>query len=605
MKQGEIFHNRYYLTELIGNGGFSQVWKAQDMQSGLELAIKIFIRQDEEGIRLCRREFSKTYQLRHAHILTPMHFDVVENIPYLVMPFITGGTLEQRIGHLDMPDFYRFVDQIGSVLKYIHYSTNPVVHGDIKPDNVLIDANGNYLLTDFGISTELKEKFTQTMNMDQFKSKPSGITPLAFRAPELNEYKDWVTQTVSPKSDIWSAGIVLYNLCKGKLPFNGDGGLGQLIMMRTSKCENVSEFLELDDIPADLRKLIVKCLQLNPLDRPALFEPERERGDSGKFAPAQGFNAPAKSTVTGTVKTTPSKNRRNLILFLFFVLSVIAGLSYWVINQKLQPVEAIVQDSPTEYELPDAHAVENEEALSSEKPISVHEPKSESSQTEKRVTSTKTGFPEEKSSALHEAKSDVNHQITFPGKKEETSILAQSLSKPTVTESDKPENKSSGRITEDNPIHITPAEKISGTEKNPVTDNNVNKENPEIKSPVPSAGFTKVTTNIPIKLALKTTIPLPHNLDIGQKVTFWVIEDVMGQTAVFLKKNAEVEAIVKRVSDDKITIEFPHVYSSGNTRIKTYRSRFDISSVKGQPFLAKATEYKVVIYSNEKLDVKL
>jgi hypothetical protein len=271
----------------------------------------------------------------------------------------------------------------------------------------------------------------------------------------------------------------------------------------------------------------------------------------------------------------------------------------------MQPGEAIAQASPTEYELPDAHEAENEEALSSEKQISVYEPKSESSQTEKILTSPKTGFSDTKSPALHQAKSDVNQQITFPGKKEETSILTQSLSKQPVAESDKTDHKSSGRITEESPDHTVLAEKLNNTEKTTISDNNVNKENVEIKSPVSSVGYTKVTTNIPIKLALKNTIPLPHNLDIGQKVTFWVMEDVMGQTAVFLKKNAEVEAMVKRVSDNKITIEFPHVYSSGNTRIKTYRSRFDISSAKGQPFLAKATEYKVVIYTNEKLEAKL
>lgn len=611
MKQGEIFHNRYFLNELVGNGGFSQVWKSQDMQSGLEVAVKIFTRQDEEGVKLCRKEFSKTYQLRHGNILTPMHFDVVEDIPYLVMPYITGGTLEQRIGNITNEEIYKFIDQIGSVLKYIHHNTNPVIHGDIKPDNILIDSNGNFLLTDFGISTELKEKFTQTMNMEQLQSKPSGITPMAYRAPELNQYKDWETQQVSQKSDIWSAGIVLYNLCTGKLPFNGDGGLGQLIMMRTAKLENVSDFLDMDHIAPDLRNLISQCLQLYSIDRPAFFElPKSEKKKMSHVAETNHFEKSRNFDIPKTTSIAQSKSiNRTLVILLLFLFVSISGFFIWLSNYKsdfeltsdnvqlTEKIDSRIKDSDGNY------------LFEEEDTIVRSDPSFQSSPNKEEI-----GIINNNS----EAKKTMNTvSINSPNKAHKPNYFNE-------------QNRSIDDYKKDEPITIQPIQKndpvkeILWTENrekpNPddtalknsglqsITTENTDKpkkEIPEPKTNKSTPSSTKVASNIPIKLALKNTIPSTHDLLIGNKVSFIVLEDVMGQSAVFLKKNSEVEATVKRVSNDKITIEFPHVYSEGKTKIKTYRSRFDISNKKNQENLAKAQDYQVVIYTNELIEVKL
>ena len=190
MNISEVFHNRYELLQRVGSGGFSEVWKANDMRSGMEVAIKIFRKQDDEGITLCREEYLKAFEMSHSRIMTPFHFDVDNDRPYLVMRFMNGGTLSQKIGKISVPETERLITHLSEALKYLHHKTGAIVHGDIKPDNILIDEDGNYYLTDFGISTRLQEKFTETMMMPSDISLGKGITPMAYRSPENFKYKN-------------------------------------------------------------------------------------------------------------------------------------------------------------------------------------------------------------------------------------------------------------------------------------------------------------------------------------------------------------------------------------------------------------------------------
>ena len=100
-KAGTIFHSRYELLTPLGKGGYSQVWKVLDTVSDVHVAIKIFLKQDDLGIDLCKQEFKKTYDLRHDNVLRPYHFDVCNNRPYLVMPYLAGGSAVKLIGQSD------------------------------------------------------------------------------------------------------------------------------------------------------------------------------------------------------------------------------------------------------------------------------------------------------------------------------------------------------------------------------------------------------------------------------------------------------------------------------------------------------------------------
>ena len=599
----KIFNNRYLLEEILGKGGFSQVWKAQDMQSGLEVAVKIFTRQDDEGVRLCRKEFAKTYNLRHPHILTPMHFDVVDNIPYLVMPYITGGSLDKRISSISAEEILKFVNQIGSALKFIHHCTNPVIHGDIKPDNILIDVNGNFLLTDFGISTALKEQFTKTLNIENAYDQPEGITPLAFRAPELNQYKNWETRSTSIKSDVWSAGVLLYYLCSKQLPFNGDGGLGQLIMMKTNQSEKVSDFIDLSNVPEIFHGLIEECLDLYADKRPVYFELNEKNKKSvvaDKAYPKVPIHQARQKLPKVLAERSKEQQYRKLVILLSLLALGFTLVMVMIMSSHKNPILNIAfEDDPelSEFELSDEEADKYLASVGQMTHNTLLDDIKENKSKEVELN--------------YNAISNSNRNVlTVENVRDQNpSLSINELSK------DKKTNEGTDRrdvnmVVDEIQLIEKPTKAVgsSNTERKEVEaisetfkPNSIVENTPEKKS----MSSTRVAANIPVKLVLKNTIPLENNLKAGDRVVFSVMEDAMGQSAIFLTRGTEINAIVKSAGKGVLKIDFPSINSSGGTTIKTYKSRFDIIAKKGADHLAKAGEYQVVIYTNELKEVKL
>jgi len=264
MIKDTILNGQFKLIEQLGHGGFSEVWKAYDLHKNNFVAIKMLHKQNEEGIELCKQEFKKTYNLRHSNIVPPVYFDVWEKQPYLIIPYIDGGSCANKIGLMTDQELETFINQITQAIQYIHSLNVPLIHGDIKPDNILIDTQGNYYLTDFGISNHFYHKNTATLRNEEFESK-DGITPVAYRSPETFKYKEWKSTEPSIKSDIWSFGVTIYYLYKGFLPFNGEGGWGQLILHYSGQTD-LKEMLEISGNNY-VEKILLSTLCLQPKER--------------------------------------------------------------------------------------------------------------------------------------------------------------------------------------------------------------------------------------------------------------------------------------------------------------------------------------------------
>lgn len=271
--KGAVLLKRYELLEMLGRGGFSQVWKAKDNLSETLVAIKFFIKQDESGVALCRQEFQRTFDLTQDNIVRTIHFDVIEGTPLLIMSFCRNGNLSEKAGLLSEMEIAEIVTQICNALIYIHSKSPVVVHNDIKPDNFLVDAD-RYLLCDFGISQRLQFKLTQTLGYEEgvlHQTIPSGITPVAYRSPELFDTKDRSRSEPSPMSDMWSFGASIYLLATGEPPFQGGGGLTQYVTLKNTT--NISTYDILlqhsTKFSEDFYDVIIKCLALDPLERPS------------------------------------------------------------------------------------------------------------------------------------------------------------------------------------------------------------------------------------------------------------------------------------------------------------------------------------------------
>ena len=141
----QIFATRYKLISKLGAGGYSEVWLAEDTRAAdLQVALKIFAASsglDSDGLKTFSNEYKLVFDLNHSHLLRPNYYDVFEDRPFLVMPYIPKGSCLKLCGKMDEPELAKFLLQIGEALQYLHSQEPPIIHQDIKPDNILIDTD--------------------------------------------------------------------------------------------------------------------------------------------------------------------------------------------------------------------------------------------------------------------------------------------------------------------------------------------------------------------------------------------------------------------------------------------------------------------------------
>ena len=217
LKVGDIIKERYSLIRFLGNGSFGEVWLAHDQLSGRDVALKIYLTLDPAGVEEFQREYANTIDLSSPFLLTPEYFDVYGRRPFLVMKYCENGSSSKLVGNVTEDQLWQFIQDVANGLAVLHNQSDPIVHQDIKPDNILIDSNGRFLITDFGISKRLRA----TMRRQSKRDVSAGAMP--YMAPERFDSNP----RLNTASDIWSLGASIYELVMGELPFSGFGGAMQ------------------------------------------------------------------------------------------------------------------------------------------------------------------------------------------------------------------------------------------------------------------------------------------------------------------------------------------------------------------------------------------
>jgi serine/threonine protein kinase len=261
LTSNNLFAGRYRLKKRLGQGGFSEVWLAYNEQARIDQVLKVYTTLDDHGTEIFRREFARVYNLIQRNLLRATSFDVHEGYPYLVMPYCAKGSVSDLAGNMSEKDLAQVMSDIGAALAFIHDPSRHIIHKDIKPDNILVNDAGEYMLGDFGISSELRRQLIDQLER-QGSSAPSdaGIAPMAYRAPEYFE------QNGGPliASDIWAFGASLYELATGQLPFGELGGTLQ------------STGVPIPDLPSNYTRsfnlIVKKCLSPTPWERPSAKE---------------------------------------------------------------------------------------------------------------------------------------------------------------------------------------------------------------------------------------------------------------------------------------------------------------------------------------------
>lgn len=252
---------KYIVTKTLGRGGMAEVYLARDPVLERYVAIKVIyphLAADPGFEERFRREAKLVAALRHAHIVQLHDFDVAANQPFMVMEYLGGGSLKDRLAALrgrgtTMPlaEIAHILEPIASALDYAH--AHGTIHRDVKPANILFTSTGDPVLSDFGIAKIVGEAA-------QISITGSTIGSPAYMSPEQADNK-----AVDARSDLYSLGVVVYEMASGRVPFHGDSPTAVLMQHITASPPPPRQFNA--NIPEPVQAVILKALAKNPAAR--------------------------------------------------------------------------------------------------------------------------------------------------------------------------------------------------------------------------------------------------------------------------------------------------------------------------------------------------
>ncbi|MBD3106775.1 Stk1 family PASTA domain-containing Ser/Thr kinase [Bacillus sp. AGMB 02131] len=256
MMIGKRINGRYKIAEMIGGGGMANVYLAEDMILEREVAVKILrldFANDEELIRRFNREAQAATSLDHPNIVNIYDVGEEKDIYYIVMEYVKGMTLKQyiqRYHHIPVEKTLHIMEQVTSAIEHAHQ--HGIIHRDIKPQNILIDDNDNVKITDFGIATALSATtITQTNSV---LGSVHYLSPEQARGGMANK-----------KSDVYSLGIVMFELLTGRLPFSGESAVSIALKHLQTTTPSVKRWNP--SVPQSVENIVLKATAKDPFHR--------------------------------------------------------------------------------------------------------------------------------------------------------------------------------------------------------------------------------------------------------------------------------------------------------------------------------------------------
>lgn len=256
MLEGHLLSERYQIKKTIGGGGMANVYLAKDIILNRDVAVKVLRHEyvnDQEFIIRFDREAKAATSLSHPNVVNIFDVGEEDHILYMVMEYVDGMTLKEYIqknGPIAVEEALDIVGQITSAIAHAH--ANDLVHRDIKPQNILIDAYGHVKVTDFGIAIALSATaLTQTNAV---------LGSVHYLSPEQAR-----GGMATKKSDIYSLGIVLFELLTGKLPFSGQTPVAIALKHLQTEIPSVRRFNP--EIPQSVENIVLQATSKDPFQR--------------------------------------------------------------------------------------------------------------------------------------------------------------------------------------------------------------------------------------------------------------------------------------------------------------------------------------------------
>lgn len=256
MKPGYELNHRYRIIRPLGEGGMANVYLAHDLVLDRDVSVKLLrldLRDDPSTQRRFEREAMAATQLNDSHIVGIYDVGKEHGIQYMVMEYVKGTDLKNYIKDhypIPLPQVINIMEQVLSAVQTAH--ANGIIHRDLKPQNILIDENKNIKITDFGIATAASQNsMTQTNSL---------LGSVHYLSPEQAR-----GSIATPQSDIYSLGIVLFELLTGKVPFEGETAVSIALKHFRDEIPSVREINP--DIPQPLENVVYHATAKHPSDR--------------------------------------------------------------------------------------------------------------------------------------------------------------------------------------------------------------------------------------------------------------------------------------------------------------------------------------------------
>ncbi len=261
---GRILGGRYEVLEWIGSGGMADVYKARHTQLDRYVAVKVmhrFLTKDDQFKTRFEREARLVAQLRHPHIIQVYDFESIpdERLYYMVFEFINGPSLNehlvqlQRQGqHIGIDEALRISRDLANALSFAH--AYGVIHRDIKPANVMLDQGQRVVLTDFGLAKIIHAALTPLTASSALVGTPAYIAP-----------EHVMGESSDARADLYSLGVMMYELLTGKLPFVADTPIG--LAMRHVNDYAEPPHAQNPDVPVGISQIVMRCLAKDPAKR--------------------------------------------------------------------------------------------------------------------------------------------------------------------------------------------------------------------------------------------------------------------------------------------------------------------------------------------------
>ena len=316
---GSTFAGRYRIIEELGKGGMGKVYKVHDTKIQEKIALKLIkpeIAKDKTTLERFSNELKFARKIRHKNICQMFDFGEDRGTHFITMEFVEGQDLKKLIrqtGQLAIGTAMNIAKQVCEGLSEAHKSR--IVHRDLKPSNIMIDAEGNARIMDFGIARSIEGKGITGAGVT--------IGTPEYMSPEQVEGKE-----IDQRSDIYSLGVILYEMVTGRVPFEGDTPFTIGVKHKSETPKNPKELNK--DLSDDLSAVIMRCLEKDKGKRYQSSEEIRsELANIEKGMPATERIAPEKKSITSKEITVTFRLKKILVPALVVLAVVVAGLILW------------------------------------------------------------------------------------------------------------------------------------------------------------------------------------------------------------------------------------------------------------------------------------